>query len=96
MSAQLAAERAAGGRVDHLKSTVVVEIYQRKVIWDGIVEVYRPEANSENHIYVWAMEGECGLESVAVLGSSTLDCPLAAERVWLACQSQSTLSFADE
>ena len=83
MSAQLAVERATGGKVAHLESVPVIETFRGQTVWEGMVEVFSLASPPPDRAYGWAVEGEGSPQYVAVLGTPPIDSPLAAVRAWL-------------
>jgi len=86
-SAQLAAQAAAGSAVKHVKSVAVIESSGAGVIWEGKVEVFDVLNPPPNRVYSWAVQGENGLEYVALLGVYPVDSALAAVRAWLVSEA---------
>jgi hypothetical protein len=72
--------------VRHRKQVFVSEGASGKTIWEGAVEVFDVESPVPGTAYGWAVEGEDGPQFVTILGRTAVDTPLAAVRVWLACQ----------
>ncbi len=83
MSAQLAVERATGSKVEHLETVPIVETFAGKVIWKGVVEVFRVLTPPPDRAYGWAVESPNGTEYVAVLGTPPINSPLTAVRAWI-------------
>jgi hypothetical protein len=88
MSAQLAVERATGGRVVYLESVPVVETFKGRPVWSGIVEVFQVEKPPPDRAYGWQVEDDDGPQYVAVLGTPPIDCAIAAVRAWLVSKAR--------
>ena len=86
---RLAVERTAGFPVTHLHSSPVVETFNGKTVWDGMVEVYRVSSQPISTAYGWAVDdGNGQAHFVTVLGKPPINGPLAAVRAWLASLSR--------
>lgn len=84
---RLAVERAAGFPARHLHSAPVVETFNGKTVWEGIVETYRVASQPVSTAYGWAVDNGNGEpEYVAVLGTPPINGPLDAVRAWLVSQ----------
>lgn len=88
MSAQLAVERATGHAAEHLESVPIVETFGGKLVWEGMIEVFKVAATPPSLAYGWAVESADGPQYVAVLGTPPIDSPLAAVRAWLVSQAR--------
>jgi hypothetical protein len=81
---KLAIERAAGFPARYLHSAPVVETFNGKPVWEGMVDVYRVASRPISTAYGWAVDnGKGEPEFVAVLGRSPINSPLEAVRSWL-------------
>jgi hypothetical protein len=85
---QKVVEQTAGGPVSHIESAPVLETFQGKTIWKGIVEVFRVQTPPPLMAYGWAVEGDHGPDYVAVLGTPPIDSPIAAVRAWIVSQGK--------
>jgi hypothetical protein len=85
-----AVEESVGYPVKHRKHVFVSEGANGKTAWEGSVEVFDVESPVPGTAYGWAVEGKFGPQFVAMLGRANIDSPLAAVRVWLACQVRKT------
>lgn len=85
---QKAVERTAGGKVSHVESATVVEMFQGQTVWQGIVEVFRVEKPPPAIAYGWAVESDSGPDYVAVLGTPPINSPVAAVRAWIVAQGK--------
>ena len=81
-----AVEESAGFPVRHRKQVFVSDGAHGKTVWEGAVEVFDVESPVPGTAYGWAVEGPHGPQFVTILGRAAVDSPLAAVRVWLACQ----------
>jgi hypothetical protein len=81
---KLAVERTAGFPVRHLHSSPVVETFNGKTVWEGMVEVYRVSSQPVSTAYGWAVDDGSGQpQFVTVLGTPPINGPLDAVRAWL-------------
>jgi hypothetical protein len=85
---KLAAERASGKAVLHLETLPVIETFQGKRVWEGIVDVFTVKGNPKERVYAWVVEGDDEPQYVAVLGKPPIDTPMAAVRAWIVSQSK--------
>ncbi len=83
-----AVERTVGGPVTHAGSAPVVETFQGKTVWEGIVEVYNVNVPPPEVAYGFAVEGKSGPDYVAVKGVGPINTPLAAVRAWIVSQAK--------
>ena len=80
---QKAVEKTVGGPVSHVESRPVVETFQGKVIWKGIVEVFAVSNPPPEKAYGWIVMAQGGPDYVAVLGTPPINAPLDAVRAWI-------------
>ena len=81
---KLAVERAAGFPARYLHSLPVVETFNGKTVWEGMVNVYRVASQPVSTAYGWAVDnGKGESEFVAVLGKPPINGPLDAVRAWI-------------
>jgi len=80
---QRAVEKTVGGPVTHAESKPIVETFQGKVIWRGIVEVFTVSKPPPQKAYGWIVTARSGPDYVAVLGTPPINAPLDAVRAWI-------------
>jgi len=85
---QKAVERTAGGKVSHVESVPVVETFQGKTVWQGVVEVFKVEKPPPAVAYGWAVKGDKEPDYVAVLGVPPINSAVAAVRAWIVSQGK--------
>jgi hypothetical protein len=85
---QKAVELTAGGKVSHVESAPVIETFRGKIVWHGVVEVFKVEKPPPALAYGWAVESDSGPDYVAVLGTPPINSPLAAVRAWIVADAK--------
>jgi hypothetical protein len=80
---QRAVEKTVGGAVSHVETVPVAESFQGKLIWKGIVEVFRVNNPPPDKAYGWIVAAQGGPDYVAVLGTHPINTPLDAVRAWI-------------
>jgi hypothetical protein len=83
-----AVEMTAKKPVVHLESVAIVETFNGKTVWEGMVEVFAVANPPPSRAYGWAVKSGKGAQYVTVLGKPPADSPLAAVRVWLVSSSK--------
>ena len=77
----------------HVESVPVKEVYQRKTIWNGVVEVFAITGNPKaDRCYAWShREGkdDSGERFVAVLGVAPVNSPKTAVKIAIASEVKS-------
>ena len=68
-----------GGNPKHLESVPIEEVFQGKVMWTGIVEVFSLEGNPRaNRCYAWSAKKGTTEQFTAVLSVPPIDTPRKA------------------
>lgn len=81
---RLAVERAAGKPARHLETVAVIETFEGRTVWNGVVEVFAIESPpTPRKAYGWIVEPNNKPEYVAVLENPSIESPLAAVRAWI-------------
>jgi hypothetical protein len=80
---QKAVEKTVGGAVSHVETVPVAESFQGKLIWKGIVEVFKVVNPPPDKAYGWVVAAPGGPDYVAVLGVHPINAPLDAVRAWI-------------
>ena len=80
-----AAEQAAGCEVVLVDFVHVIESRRCEVIWEDFVSVF---SSDKGAVYAWTVEEEPENRHIAVVGTASIDSPLAAVRAWLASEAR--------
>lgn len=74
----------------HLRSVPVREVFQGKVAWEGVVEVFALSTHPKaKHCYAWGYQTDSGKwEAVAVLELPPVTSPETAVKVAIAAQAR--------
>jgi hypothetical protein len=48
-----------GGTASHLESVPITELFQGRIVWDGVVEVFRLEGHPKtDRVYAWSHDSD--------------------------------------
>jgi hypothetical protein len=66
----------------------VAESFQGKLIWKGLVEVFKDLHPPPDKAYGWVVAARSGPDFVAVLGIHPINTPLDAVRAWIVADAK--------
>jgi hypothetical protein len=80
---QRAVENIVGGPVSHFETVSVAESFRGKLIWKGMVEVFKVKNPPPDKAYGWVFPAQGYNDYVAFLGVPPINTPSDAVRVWI-------------
>lgn len=85
-----AIKRLHGCEASHIKSEAICEMFNGKVVWDGVVEIYALlDHPTARQCYAWSFEEDSGeTRFVAVLHAPPVDSAVKAVRAYIINNAQ--------